>query len=431
MKILYVSQYFPPEMGAPSARVHELAKHWVKAGHRVTVLTGFPNHPTGIVPEAYRRRMWRITTRERADGIEVVRTWLYPAPNRRPGERMLNYSSFCVSACLRGMFLGRPDVVIATSPQLLVGLSGWWISRLKRCPLVFEVRDLWPESLLASGIGQEGSLLIRGLDEMTSFLYRHADRIVVVTEAFKADLTTRRGLPAERIDVIANGVETHEFYPRTDSQVLRQHLGLDGRFVVSYIGTIGYAHGLEIILQAARRLQHSLPTVLFLFVGEGAEKQKLQESAEREGMSNVRFLGQQPRDAIPPIISASDACLVLLRQAQLFTTVLPSKMLEFMACGRPVVLGVDGHARRLLDRAEAGIYIPPGDSEALAQAVTALSRAPLLRARLGENGRSFVVKHYARPQQAWEYLGLLEGLRPRVGRGRREGRRPAGAEWGR
>lgn len=411
MKILYVSQYFPPEMGAPAGRVYELSKHWVEAGHHVTVLTGFPNHPTGVVPQNYRRQMRRITMRERVDGIEVVRTWLYPAPNRRPMERMSNYSSFCVSACLRGLFLERPDVVIATSPQLLVGLTGWWIGRLKRCPFVFEVRDLWPESLLASGVGRQDSLLIRSLERLASFLYHRSDRIAVVTEAFKDNLVMRRGLPTEKIDVVENGVETELFSPEKDGAVIRTSNGLDGRFIVSYIGTIGSAHGLDIILQAARRLNEILPEALFLLVGEGAEKEKLRALAEKERLSNILFLDQQPRHTIPLFINASDVCLVLLRKAELFTTVLPSKMLEFMACGRPVVLGVDGQARKILDQAEAGVYISPGDPEALVQAVIDLYRDPTLRSRLGENGREFICKHYSRKQKALQYLGILEGIK--------------------
>lgn len=411
MNILYVSQYFPPEMGAPAGRVYELSRNWVEAGHRVTVLTGFPNHPTGIVPEDYCRQMRRLTVREQTEGIKVIRTWLYPAPNRRPLERILNYSSFCISACLRSLFLDRPDLVIATSPQLLVGLTGWWIGRLKRCPFVFEVRDLWPESLLASGIGREDSLLIRRLEQLTSFLYHQCDRIVVVTEAFKENLMTRRGLPEDKIDVIENGVETELFSPAKDGAALRKSHGLDGRFVVSYIGTIGYAHGLDIILQAARRLNEILPEALFLLVGEGAEKDKLEGLAQRERLGNIRFLSQQPRDSIPLFINASDVCLVLLRKAELFTTVLPSKMLEFMACARPVVLGVDGQARKILDQAQAGVCIKPGEPEALVQAVVNLHRDPALRCRLGENGRDFIVKYFSRDQKARQYLSILEGMK--------------------
>jgi glycosyltransferase involved in cell wall biosynthesis len=415
VKILYVSQYFPPEMGAPSARVYELAKHWVKAGHHVTVLTGFPNHPTGIVPAEYRRQMRRLTVRERIDGIEVVRTWLYPAPNRRPLERMAVYSSFCVSACLRGAFLARPDVVIGTSPQLLNGLVGWWISRVKRCPFIFEVRDLWPESLLASGIGREDSFLMRRLEDLASFLYRRSDRIVVVTDALKEYLVAQRGLSNEIIDVVENGVETGQFFPRAETRELRQRLGLEGKFVVSYIGTMGYAHGLELILDSARELRQTLPDVRFLLVGEGAEKEKLQTLAETEELDNVIFLREQPREQVPFYINASDVCLVLLRKADLFRTVLPSKMLEFMACARPVVLGVEGQARQILERAQAGLYVPPGDRPALITALMDLYRDPALRARLGESGREFVIRHYSREQKALQYLDIMNRLMAHAG----------------
>src|SRR5271163_134765 len=177
MKILYVSQYFPPEMGAPAARAAELSRHWARSGHEVTVLTGFPNHPTGAVPPEYRRKFRHLIAHEQTGGVSVVRTWLLPFPNRKAHERILNYSSFCASAASTGLFLSRPDVVIATSPQLLVGLSGWWLARCKRVPFVFEVRDLWPESLAAVGVGEENSILHRALARIANFLYRHADHI--------------------------------------------------------------------------------------------------------------------------------------------------------------------------------------------------------------------------------------------------------------
>ncbi len=411
MHILYVSQYFPPEMGAPAARVYELSRHWVRSGHMVTVLTGFPNHPTGVVPTEYRHKLRRLTVREDVDGINVVRTWLYPAPNRYPPERIANYTSFFVSACVRGIFLERPDIVIATSPQLLVGACGWWLSRLWGSPFVFEVRDLWPESLLASGIGRSESLLIRSLDGIASFLYRRAHCIVVVSEAFKTRLVAERGVPESKIAVIENGVDPEEFRPREDAGEVRRRLGLEGRFVVSYIGTLGYAHRLGSVLEAAARLSALAPDVMFLLVGEGAEKEKLREAAAQRGLTNVKFVDQRPRKEVPVYISASDVCLVLLKDAELFTTVLPSKMFEFMACERPVVLGVNGHAREVLDRAHAGVYVPPEDPDALMQAVLALRRDATLRSRLGQNGRQFVLCHYSRGEKASAYLRALESLK--------------------
>ncbi len=214
MKILYVSQYFPPEMGAPAARAAELAQHWTQAGHQVTVLTGFPNHPTGVVPPEYRRAFRRLIMRETVGDANVIRTWLAPLPNRKAWERMLNYSSFCISSAISGLFISRPDVVIATSPQLLVALSGWWLARWKRVPFVFEVRDLWPESLTAVGLGADSSILHRFLARIAGFLYAKADRIVVVTSAFREYLIQHWRLPPEKLAVVENGVETELFAPQ-------------------------------------------------------------------------------------------------------------------------------------------------------------------------------------------------------------------------
>src|SRR5579863_6282772 len=214
MKILYVSQYFPPEMGAPAARADELSRHWAGAAHEVTILTGFPNHPTGVVPPEYRGQLRRLVMREQADGVNVVRAWLLPFPNRKSYERMLNYSSFCLSAAVMGPFLERPDVVIATSPQLLVGLSGWWAAKVKGVSFVLEVRDLWPESLAAVGVGNANSLLHRTLGKIAGFLYRKAEQIVVVTPAFREHLVRVWKVPAGKISVVQNGVETALFSPR-------------------------------------------------------------------------------------------------------------------------------------------------------------------------------------------------------------------------
>src|SRR5580658_457441 len=247
MKILYVSQYFPPEMGAPAARAAELSRHWAAAGHEVTVLTGFPNHPTGVVPPEYRDKFRRLVVHEQIHGIDLVRSWLLPFPNRKAYERMLNYSSFCLSAAITGLFLSRADVVIATSPQLLVGLSGWWVARWKRVPFVFEVRDLWPESLAAVGMGDARSLLHRALARIAGFLYRRSDRVAVVTPAFEDYLVEHWQVPREKIAVIQNGVETDLFAPESGSAV-RKELGAEGKFVVAYVGTMGMAHGLDTMI---------------------------------------------------------------------------------------------------------------------------------------------------------------------------------------
>ena len=407
MRVLYVSQYFPPEMGAPAARVSELARHWARAGHEVTVLTGFPNNPTGVVPHEYRGKMWRLVYKEREDGINVVRTWLIPLPNRKPYERVVNYSSFCLSSSLTGTFLRRPDVVIATSPQLLIGVAGWWLSLIKRVPFVFEVRDLWPESLAASGVGDQDSLLVRLLRATSGFLYRSSDHVVVVTPAFREELVSKWGVSQDKISVVQNGVETDLFTPDGASDGAQFTPGIEGKFVVSYIGTIGLAHGLNTVLQAAALLKDKLPDVVFLLVGEGADKEHLVALAREQALDNVRFLPQQPREDLPALIRASDVCLVLLRKADVFKTVIPTKMLEFMACGRPVILGVDGQARQVLEEAEAGVYIEPEDDVALAQEVTRFHDNAEIGRSLGENGRRYSVERLSRRQTAQKYLDVL------------------------
>jgi colanic acid biosynthesis glycosyl transferase WcaI len=414
MKILYVSQYFPPEMGAPAARAVELSRHWAAAGHEVTVLTGFPNHPTGVVPGEYRDKFRRLVCREQIDGVNVVRTWLLPFPNRKAYERILNYSSFCASAASTGLFLSRPDVVIATSPQLLVALSGWWLARWKRVPFVFEVRDLWPESLAAVGMGNGDSLLHRSLAKIAGFLYRRSDRIVVVTPAFEDYLVEHWRVPREKISVIENGVETDVFAPpalATDPAIsLRRELGVEGKFVVSYIGTMGMAHGLETIISAAMQLQETNPEIAFLLLGEGAEKERIVALARERGLSNLRFIDQQSREKVPAYISASDVCLVPLKKADVFKTVIPTKMLEFMSCARPVILGVDGQARSILEEAQGGLVIEPENAEALANAIRYLAANRELARELGHNGRQHIVRKFSRRHTAEKYIRVLEQL---------------------
>jgi glycosyltransferase involved in cell wall biosynthesis len=411
VKILYISQYFPPEMGAPAARADELSRHWTSMGHDVTVLTGFPNHPTGVVPPEYRDRFRRLMVREKIGNVNVFRTWLLPFPNRKAYERMLNYSSFCFSAASAGLFLSRPDVIIASSPQLLVGLSGWWLALCKRVPFVFEVRDLWPESLTAVGMGNSNGLLHRTLAKIAGFLYRRSSKIVVVTPAFENYLVENWHVPHEKIAVVENGVETQLFAPKDAAgQKLSRELGLDGKFVVSYIGTMGMAHGLDTMLAAASRLKNTNPEISFLLVGEGADKERIVEQARQQALTNVHFVDQQPREKIPAYISASDACLVLLRKTDLFKTVIPTKMLEFMSCARPVILGVDGHAREILEWAHGGIVIEPENIDALAKAILTLASNQVMAAEFGRNGREYIIREFSRRRSAEKYIRELQKL---------------------
>jgi colanic acid biosynthesis glycosyl transferase WcaI len=411
VKILYISQYFSPEMGAPAARAAELSRHWARMGHDVTVLTGFPNHPTGVVPAEWRSRLRHLRYSEQVDGVHVERTWLWPLPNRKAHERIRNYVSFCMSGAIAGLGLAKPDVIIATSPQLLCALAGWWIARWKRVPFVFEVRDLWPESLAAVGAGGEGSLLHRTLGAIAGFLYKHADRIVVVTPAFKEHLIRYWRVPAERVSVVENGVETDLFRPDAAAAAeVRNRFNLDHRFLICYAGTMGMAHGMETLIAAAEELQTTLPDAMFLLIGEGAEKQSIIQLAEARHLTNVRFLDQQPRECIPAFISAADLCLVMLKRTDLFKTVIPTKLLEYMACARPVVVAVDGQSRQIVEEARAGMFATPEDSVALEKVICLLARDPARRNQLGTNGRQYIVEKLSREQTAWNYIHVLEAL---------------------
>jgi len=403
MRLLYVSQYFPPEIGAPAVRVSQLARLWREMGHDARVLTAFPHHPGGRLYPGYRRRFWKGFDREERDGVQVYRTWIYPAPNRGLLRRSASYASFYFSAALRGALLDfRPEVVIGTSPQLLCAAAACWIARRVSARFVFEVRDLWPESLVAVGACTEQSWLYRRLDGLASRLYEAAWKTVVITDEFRRRLRSR-GLPPERLVVVKTGVDTERFHPDATPARLPR---LDGKFVVSYIGTLGMAHSVATILDAADLLRDR-SDVHFLIIGNGAERARLVDQWRRKRLDNVTILDQQPWEAIPGWLARSDASIVHLSRSPLFDTVLPSKMFEIMAAGRPVILGLHGEAERVLREARAGRVCQPESPAELRQAILDLAAEPDRGRRLGENGRAWVLRHASYRQRAAEYLDVL------------------------
>ncbi len=305
-------------------------------------------------------------------------------------------------------------VVIATSPQILVGVSGWVVGALRSLPWVFEVRDLWPESLVGVGQTAAGTLLYRSVGHIANFLYRRATHIVVDGE-WKRRHLIGHGVEERRISVMRNAIE--EDYcldPDSDGarearQALRQELGLREEFVLLYAGTLGMAHGLETVLLAAARLHHR-DDVAFVVIGEGAEREQLLARSRELRLTNLRFLGKQPREKVPAYLLAADACLAPLRRSEVFKTAIPSKMFEAMAAARPVILGVEGEAKEILLDAGAGIAVPPDDPEALAEAILKLRQHPELARALGANGRRAVREKYSCRQQARAYLELLGRL---------------------
>lgn len=406
MRILYVSQYFPPEMGAPAARVYELSREWVRRGHDVTVLTAFAHHPTGVKAP----RDWGVLTRrEGVDGVRLIRTYVYAAANKGAVKRMVSYASFMLSAATIGRLrVPQPDIVVATSPQLLCAAAGWFLARTLRVPFVFEVRDLWPESILAVEALNEGSL-IRAMKRLARFLYQHCDRIVTVGEGYRRGIHDRYGIPEDAMNVVRNGIDTSLFVPGSRDNEIRKSYGWNDRFVIMYVGTHGMAHGLHQVLEAANALRDE-PDKVFVFVGEGAEKDNLKRQAGRLQLPNVHFIDQQPKHRIPLFYAACDLGLVTLRDAPLFQEVLPSKIFEYLGMERAVLLNVGGEARQILEAAEAGIYVPSGNVPALVQAIREMAARKKELDEMGRRGRRYVLEHFDRRILAQRYLEVLESV---------------------
>ncbi len=406
MRILFLSHYFAPEGNAPATRVFELTRRWARAGHHVTVITCAPNVPAGVVYEGYANRWLQ---REEVEGVELIRVWTYLAANRGTTRRILNYLSFMLTASLAGLRVPRPDVVIATSPQFFCGWAGVLVAKLRRLAFVLEIRDLWPESIVAVG-ALSNSKLIRLLEWLELRMYAAADRVVTVGEGYREKLE-RKGVATRDLHIIPNGVDREVFRPDADGTAVRQEYGLGDRFVCAYLGTIGMGSGLEIALRAARRLRDAgRDDVRLLLVGDGAVRDQLERRAGAEGLEQLVFAGQQPKARMPEFLAATDACLVHLTRTELFKTVLPSKIFEASASGKPIILGVEGLAAELVSSAEAGVCIEPENEGELVEAVTKLASDRALAAKLGCNGRERIAPHFDIERLAGEYIALLEGL---------------------
>ncbi len=404
MHILFLSHYFPPEVNAPASRTFDHCRQWVKDGHTVTVVTCAPNHPRGQVYEGYSNRLFQ---REEREGVKVIRLWTYITANEGFLKRTLNYVSYMTSVMAMIPWLPRVDVVVSTSPQFFNGLAGYFVSRLKRIPWILEIRDLWPESILVVG-AIKNRLIIRMLERLELFAYRKADRIVPVTEAFKGYMVGL-GIPESKIKVIKNGVDLDFYRPLEGENHILSELGLQGKFVASYFGTHGMAHHLETVLQAAHELREN-KNILFLMVGDGAERNRILKMRDDMGLENVIMLGQQPKNRMPYLWALSDVSMVLLKRSELFKSVIPSKIFESMAMQTAIVLGVEGESREIIDAAGAGFCIEPENSSALAARVLELYLHPEFCKTFGANGRRHVVENYDRVMLARRYESVMSSV---------------------
>lgn len=405
MRILYFSQYFPPEVGATQTRAYEMARGLVRAGHDVTMIAEVPNHPSGIIRPEYRGKLY---DRADLDGIDVVRVWVRTSPVKTFRTRMVFYLTYMLNAAMASVFLARGsyDVVYATSPPLFVGGAALTVSYLRRVPLVFEVRDLWPESAVALGELKSPSAVTLA-EKLERACYRRARRIVVVTDGIRQRLT-RRGIAAENLVLIPNGANTDLFRPQPKaSAALRARLDLDNVFLVLYAGVHGIAQGLETVIETARLVQNN-PDIRFLFVGEGPVKADIIALSKEYGLPNVVFRPEVPRDQMPAYLSAADVALVPLRRLDLFKGALPSKMFDAWAAGCPTLVSIEGEAQRVVEESGAGLFVEPENPEALAEAIQALSRDQGICHEMGSRGRTFVNSFFSRQAQAQQLEHVLQ-----------------------
>ena len=423
MRILFLTQYFPPEIGAPQNRISDLALRLSAAGHCITVLTAFPNYPEGRIAAAYRAK---LRMAECWKGLRVVRTWIYATPSKSFAPRLWNYFSFVISSVIVGARLaGRQDVVIVESPPLFLGVAGVLISRLKRARLVFNVSDLWPESAVALGVVRNRAV-IRLAEGLERFIYRRSDLITGQTRGIVSSIKTR--VPQKPVYLLMNGVALEAFRERSEfagrDRGSACEYATDGKFVAGYAGLHGLAQGLETLLAAAQRLA-ARDDIIFMLIGDGVEKPRLQELAARLRLKNVVFRDSQPKEMMPAILSRFDAALIPLKRLDLFKGALPSKMFEAMAAALPMLVMVDGEARALAEKAAAGVYVEPENPQGLAEAICELAADRARCRRLGESGRRFALEHFDRAAIAAKFEQKLISVCSR-----RRSLAPAAAEVG-
>lgn len=401
IRILFLTDNFPPEVNAPASRTYEHALRWVRAGAKVSIITCAPNFPRGRVFDGYRNRLY---AREAIDGIEVIRVWSFIAPNSGFAKRVADYLSFAVASFIAGLFQ-KADVIVATSPQFFTTWSGAALAFLKRRPWIFELRDIWPESIGAVGAAGGGRTM-RLLERIELLLYRSANRIVAVSPAFRDNLAAR-GIDPTKIDIVTNGADLSLWQPRPTDNALRSELGLIGKFVIGYIGTMGMAHGLDFILSAAEQIEDR--RIHFLLVGDGSEASALRQRVAAAQLGNVTIHPPVPKEEAPRFLAASDVALVPLRRTETFRSVIPSKIFEAAAMRRPILLGVEGQAAEIVESHVAGIAFTPEDMPSLLSAIRRIASDENLYARL-QQGCAGLAIEYDRDRLAAKMLNILKAV---------------------
>lgn len=398
MRVLVLSIYHDPE---PIPKTGELARELQRRGHEVTVVTAFPHYPSGELYSGYRLAPWRWETR---DGVRILRTFIYPYHGRRGALRMVNYVSWMLSSIQAAWLTPRCDVIYVWHPPLTVGVTAWILGALKGVPFVYDVQDLWPESALASGLMQPGRL-VDALYRLADWVYARAPRLLVVSEA-AAHYLASRGVDPAKITVAHHWLDTAPFDAPVGRDV-RAESGWDHRFVVMFAGNLGMVQGLETLVEAAALLRER-SDVLFVLVGDGSDRSRLEALVAQHGLRNVRFAGRHPAQEMPAFMAAADALVVHLRPSGIADHAIPTKILAYLAAGKPIVCATGGAAEDVVRAADAGPTSTPGDAAALARSVVALADAsPAERQRLGRNGRQYLDEHFNRDRIIGEYEQVL------------------------
>lgn len=404
LHILLVHQAFAALDEPGGTRHHELARYLAERGHRVTVIASPVSYLTGGA-----KRPGEPATKPAGDsaeaGVTILRTYTYSALHRSFAHRVVSFFSFMVSSFMAGLRVRDVDLVWGTSPPIFQGVTAWALSRWKGVPFLFEVRDLWPAFAVGVGVLRQ-PLLIRLSEWLERFLYRRADRVMVNSPGF-VEHVRQRG--ARRVELAPNGADPRMFDPFASGEAFRKAHGLEGKFVALYAGAHGMSNDLDIVLDAAQCL-HSDREIVFVMLGDGKEKPALVQRAAEMGLSNVRFLPSIPKLEMAQALAASDACIAILKPVPLYATVYPNKVFDYMAAGRPVLLAIDGVIRQVVEEAEAGVFVPPGDAAALAEAVVRLASDPQAAREMGRRGRLAVEARFDRADIASRLAGIIEGM---------------------
>ena len=405
MNLLVYTQYFPPETNAPANRWGYFAKYLTNQNHKITVLTSFPNHPLGRILNGYKNQ-WRFD--EEKDSMKIIRTWTYISVSRKFISRLFNYFSFAFSSYINSFSIKDTDIIIASSPPLSVAIIGAIIARKKRIPLILDLRDIWPEAAVSTGYIKKG-FLYHLAEKWEKRCYKQAQKILVNSPAIFEELKNIKGVPSSKLELIPNGADLEFFKEINDNDKINEDYNIKNKFVVLYTGLLGFAQAPEIMIDAAKILENN-KDIVFLIVGGGPLKKDLEFKIKNLKLDNVILAGQRPREEMPVFVSKGDVCLIPYKNSSTFQKNVPSKMFDYMASGKPIIINLEGAASDIIKKAQAGLVVEPENASALAKAIEQLYNNKFLRKKMGDLGKSYVEKYYDKKEISKQLETILENV---------------------